>query len=196
MPERACTGRDHIGPGPCQERCSGLSAELATVRSTAMLLRRAVEADSEPIRLIYNQEVLTSTATLDLVPRSVADQAAWMRAHAGVYPVLVADEDGIVAGFSSLSAYRPRPGYSTAVEDSVYVATGFRGGGVGRLLLSGAVEDARSHGFHSVIGRIVTEQTASIGLHKACGFEIIGIEREIGRKFGRWLDVALAQYLL
>jgi phosphinothricin acetyltransferase len=62
--------------------------------------------------------------------------------------------------------------------------------------LNGAVEAATNHGFHSVIGRIVTEQAASIGLHKACGFEIIGIEREVGRKFGRWLDVALAQRML
>jgi phosphinothricin acetyltransferase len=101
-----------------------------------------------------------------------------------------------VVGFSSLSAYRPRPGYATAVEDSVYVAEAYRGRGVGRLLLGGAVEAARTHGFHSVIGRIVTEQTGSIALHEACGFEIIGIEREVGRKFGRWLDVALAQRML
>jgi L-amino acid N-acyltransferase YncA len=161
-----------------------------------MLLRRAVDDDSEAIRLIYNTEVLSSTATLDLVPRSVRDQAAWMSSHSGVYPVLVADVDGEVAGFSSLSAYRPRPGYATAVEDSVYVAEGNRGRGVGRLLLSGAVETARSHGFHSVIGRIVTEQTASIALHQACGFEIIGVEREVGRKLGRWLDVALLQRML
>ncbi|MGC9962632.1 MAG: N-acetyltransferase family protein [Acidimicrobiales bacterium] len=161
-----------------------------------MQLRRAVEGDSEAIRLIYNTEVLTSTATLDLVPRSPRDQAAWMSGHSGVYPVLVADADGVVAGFSSLSAYRPRPGYATAVEDSIYVAEGYRGQGVGRLLLNGAVEAATNHGFHSVIGRIVTEQEASIGVHKACGFEIIGIEREVGRKFGRWLDVALAQRML
>jgi L-amino acid N-acyltransferase YncA len=161
-----------------------------------MLVRRAVEGDSEAIRQIYNTEVLASTATLDLVPRSPSEQAAWMSGHSGVYPVLVADAGGVVAGFASLSAYRPRPGYATAVEDSVYVAEGYRGRGVGRQLLNGAVEAALSHGFHSVIGRIVTEQTASIALHQACGFEIIGVEREVGRKFGRWLDVALAQRML
>jgi phosphinothricin acetyltransferase len=161
-----------------------------------MLLRRALEIDSESIRLIYNTEVLTSTATLDLVPRSPSDQEAWMAGHSGVYPVLVAEADGVVAGFASLSAYRPRPGYATAVEDSVYVAESYRGRRVGRLLLTGAVEAAVSHGFHSVIGRIITEQQASIALHTACGFEIIGTEREVGRKFGRWLDVALAQRML
>jgi phosphinothricin acetyltransferase len=161
-----------------------------------MLVRRAVESDSEAIRLIYNAEVLSSTATLDLVPRSATDQATWMSGHSGVYPVLVADVEEEVAGFSSLSAYRPRPGYATAVEDSVYVAEGHRGRGAGRLLLRGVVETARTHGFHCVIGRIVTEQTASIALHKACGFEVIGIEREVGRKQGRWLDVALLQRML
>jgi phosphinothricin acetyltransferase len=161
-----------------------------------MLLRRAIESDSEAIRLIYNTEVLSSTATLDLVPRTVSGQAAWMSGHSGVYPVLVVEFEEEVAGFSSLSAYRPRPGYATAVEDSVYVAAEYRGRGIGRLLLSGAVDTARTHGFHSVIGRIVTEQTGSIALHKACGFDIVGIEREVGRKFGRWLDVALAQRML
>jgi L-amino acid N-acyltransferase YncA len=161
-----------------------------------MRLRRAVDGDAEAIRLIYNNEVLTSTATLDLVPRSPADQAAWMSGHSGVYPVLVADSEGEVAGFSSLSAYRSRPGYATCVEDSVYVAEGYRGRGVGRLLLEGAIAAAESHGFHSVIGRIGTEQTASIALHEACGFEVVGIEREVGRKFGRWLDVAIVQRLL
>lgn len=161
-----------------------------------MLLRRAAEQDSEAIRRIYNAEVLTSTATLDLVPRSELDQAAWMAAHAGVYPVLVAEEEGEVVGFSSLSPYRPRPGYATAVEDSVYVDPRFRGHGVGRLLLTGAVDAARSHGFHSVIGRIVTEQRTSIRLHETCGFAIVGIEKETGRKFSRWLDVAVAQRML
>ena len=97
-----------------------------------MQLRRAVESDSEAIRLIYNTEVLTSTATFDLVPRSPRDQVVWMSGHSGVYPVLVADAGGVVAGFSSLSAYRPRPGYATAVEDSIYVAEGYRGQGVGQ----------------------------------------------------------------
>jgi L-amino acid N-acyltransferase YncA len=161
-----------------------------------MLLRRAAEHDSEAIRRIYNAEVLTSTATLDLVPRSELHQAAWMADHAGVYPVLVAEEEGEVAGFSSLSPYRPRPGYATAVEDSVYVDPLFRGRGVGRLLLTGAVEAARSHGFHSVIGRIITEQRPSIRLHEACGFQVIGVERETGRKFSRWLDVAVVQRML
>lgn len=161
-----------------------------------MELRRAVDRDAEAIRALYNVEVLTSTATFDLVPRTAEEQKAWMAAHSGVYPALVAEEEGGVVGFSSLSPYRPRPGYSTAVEDSVYVAAGLRRRGVGRLLLTGVVELARDHGFHSIVGRISAEQPASIGLHLSCGFEMVGIEREIGRKFGRFIDVAIVQLLL
>lgn len=161
-----------------------------------MEIRRATDRDGEAIREIYNAEVLTSVATLDLIPRTEEEQRVWMAAHSGVYPTLVAEVDRRVVGFSSLSPYRPRPGYSTAVEDSVYVADDARGQGLGRALLLAIVETARSHGFHSVVGRISAEQEASIGLHTACGFDMIGVEREVGRKFGRFIDVAIVQLLL
>jgi phosphinothricin acetyltransferase len=159
-------------------------------------IRRANLADAEAIRQIYNIEVTDSTATLDLVPRTPEEQASWMVAHSGVYPVIVADEGGQVVGFASLSPYRPRPGYATAVEDSIYVAAQHRGKGVGRQLLSEAVIMARTHGFHSIVARVSATQQASVALHEACGFDLIGVEREIGRKFGRWVDVALLQRLL
>ncbi len=165
-------------------------------QASRLLLRRALERDGAAILRIYNAEVLTSTATLDLVPRTEEGQRSWMTAHSGAYPALVAESGAKVIGFSSLSPYRPRPGYSTAVEDSVYVAAEARGRGVGRLLLEGAVEAAKAHGFHSVVGRISAEQTASIRLHEACGFTTVGVEREIGRKFGRFIDVAIVQLLL
>ncbi len=162
----------------------------------ASRVRRATPGDSEGIRRIYNAAVLTTTATLDLVPRDAGEQRAWMAEHSGVYPVLVEGEGEEVWGFSCLSAYRPRPGYATVVEDSVYVDEARRGQGIGRSLLEAAVEAARTHGFHSVIGRVITEQEASMALHRACGFDVVGIEREVGRKFGRWLDVALLQRML
>ncbi len=159
-------------------------------------IRRANLADAEAIREIYNIEVTGSTATLDLVARTPEEQASWMIAHSGVYPVIVADDGSDVIGFASLSPYRPRPGYATAVEDSIYVAAEHRGKGVGRALLSEAVVLARTHGFHSVIARVSATQQASVALHQACGFDLIGVEREIGRKFGRWVDVTLLQRLL
>jgi phosphinothricin acetyltransferase len=161
-----------------------------------MEIRRATMADAEAMRQIYNLEVTGSTATLDLVPRSAAEQATWMVAHSGVYPVVVAEVGGEVVGFASLSPYRPRPGYATAVEDSIYVAADHRGIGIGRALLSEAIEMARTHGFHSIVARVSATQQASVALHKACGFDFVGVEREIGRKFGRWIDVAILQLLL
>jgi L-amino acid N-acyltransferase YncA len=161
-----------------------------------VLVRPATPTDAEVIREIYNIEVLGSTVTFDLVPRTPEEQIEWMDSHAGVYPVIVAEDDGEVVGFASLSPYRPRPGYSTTVEDSVYVATSHRGRGVGKLLLGELVDRGMAHGFHSVIARIVGDHSASIALHRSCGFEIVGTEREVGRKFGKWLDVAVMQRLL
>lgn len=161
-----------------------------------MEIRRGELGDAEALRAIYNREVLGSTVTFDLVPRTAADQERWMLEHLGAYPVVVGADGGEVVGFASLSPYRPRPAYATTVEDSVYVAAHRRGGGTGKALLGAAVELAGQHGFHAVIARIVGHHEASIGLHRACGFELVGIEREVGRKFGRWLDVAVMQRLL
>jgi len=162
-----------------------------------MHVRLAAPADAEALRLIYNAEVVGSTATFDLRPRSVDEQAAWMVEHQGTYPVVVAvDDAGTVLGFGSLSSYRDRPSYSTTVENSVYVDTGTRGKGVGRAILEELVRLGTLHGFHSMIARVGGDNTASIALHQACGFELVGVEREIGRKFNRWLDVAVLQRML
>ena len=103
---------------------------------------------------------------------------------------------GVVVGFGSLSPYRPRPAYATTVENSVYVDPAHQGRGIGRRSSPSSCGSPRDHGFHSVIARIVGGHEASIALHAACGFEIVGIEREVGRKFNRWLDVVLMQRML
>jgi phosphinothricin acetyltransferase len=163
----------------------------------AIEVRLATREDAEAIRAIYNREVTGSTVTFDLVPRSLADQLAWLDAHAGAHPAIVAvDGAGEVTGFGSLSSYRSRPAYSTSVEDSVYVREDQQGKGVGRLLLAELVRLAQVHGFHTVMARIVGGHEASIALHTGCGFELVGVEREVGRKFGKWLDVALMQKLV
>lgn len=162
-----------------------------------MEYRLATVEDSEAIRAIYNKEVTGSTVTFDLVPRTADEQLVWIDEHSGAWPAVVAvDQSGRVAGFGSLSPYRTRPAYRTTVEDSVYVDESSRGQGVGKGLLQELVRLAGAHGFHTVIARIVGGHEASIGLHKACGFEVVGVEREVGRKFGRWLDVVLMQLLI
>jgi phosphinothricin acetyltransferase len=169
---------------------------------------RPVEAaDADALLAIYNVEVLETTVTFDVDPRSLEEQLEWIAEHRGVYPALVAVDpeagDGprgargeTISGFASLSPYRLRPAYATTVEDSVYVERSARGRGVGRLLLEDLIASAAAGGFHSMIARIVGENEGSIRLHEACGFELVGIEREVGRKHGRWLDVIELQRLL
>jgi L-amino acid N-acyltransferase YncA len=159
-------------------------------------VRLARPTDAEATRAIYNAEVTTTTVTFDLVPRSLEDQLAWIESHAGAHPAVVATDGSEVVGFGSLSQYRNRPAYSTTVEDSVYVRVDRRGQGYGGAILSELVYLATIHGFHSVIGRIVGGHEASIGLHRSCAFDMVGVEREVGRKFGRWLDVVVMQRLL
>lgn len=162
-----------------------------------MQLRTATVDDAEAIRGIYNVEVETSTVTFDIVPRTLAEQRRWISDRSGAHAVIVAlDDDGEVAGFGSLSPYKERAAYSTSVEDSVYVHRDHRGRGVGRLLLAELVERATAHGFHALFARIVADHDASIELHRALGFEIVGREREVGRKFGRWLDVTLMELIV
>jgi L-amino acid N-acyltransferase len=180
-------------PRPPASRCVASPPVPAPHAYRTRLVERR---DADALRAIYNVEVLESTVTFDLVPRSLADQLAWIDEHSGGHPAIVAVDDGEVGGFASLSPYRPRPAYATTVEDSVYVRRDLRGQGVGRLLLGDLVQLARHHGFHSVVGRIVGDHAASIALHTACGFQPVGREREVGRKFNRWLDVVLMQRML
>ncbi len=161
-----------------------------------MLIRRATTADAEAISTIYNREVTGGTATLDLVPRSVTEQEQWIRDRSGGLAALVAEAGGTVVGFAALSFYRDRPGYRTSVEDSIYIAPGQQGAGVGSRLLGELVTTAANHGFHAMFARIVGPQEASVALHRRHGFELVGVEREVARKFGRWHDVALLQRLL
>lgn len=165
-------------------------------RVRLVLVRLATPDDAEATRAIWNAEVLGSTYVFELVPRTLAAQRRWLADHAGAHPVLVAVDGDEVTGFASLSPYRSRPAYATTVEDSVYVRADRRGQGVGRLLLAGVVDLARLHGFHAVMARVADNNETSVALHRSCGFELIGIEREVGRKFNRWLDVALMQLLL
>ena len=161
-----------------------------------MRIRPAEISDAESIAEIYNSEVSATTATFDLVPRSLADQRAWLIDRSGAHAVLVAElDDGSIGGFASLSPFHPRPAYSTTVENSVYVHADRRRSGIALTLMEALIETARSHGFHSMIAR-VSGSESSVALHKKLGFELVGVEREVGRKFGRWLDVTVLQLML
>lgn len=164
----------------------------------AITLRLAALADAEQICEIYNHEVMHTAATFDLVPRSLADQQEWIAARSGAFATIVAvdtDEGGVV-GFVALSPYKERAAYRTSVESSVYVRRDRHGQGIGRLLVDELLSTAKLSGFHAVFARINATSEASIALHRRCGYEVVGTEREVGRKFSRWHDVVLMQRLL
>ena len=166
----------------------------------ATTLRLASLGDAEQIRQIYNYEVSNTTATFDLVPRSLSEQQQWIADRNGAFAAIVAvdplDERGEIVGFGSLSPYKERAAYRTSVEDSVYVRRDRNGQGIGKLIVNELLRVAAVSGFHAVFARISAASEASVALHRSCGFELVGIEREVGRKFNRWLDVAIMQALL
>lgn len=172
------------------------AATLPRVPGTPPQIRLATVADADQIAEIYNHEVVNSVSTFDLVPRSIEEQQRWIADRSGAFSAIVAVEDDRVLGFAALSRYKERAAYNTTVEDSVYVDRGAHGRGIGRALLDRVCQIASESGFHSVVARIEATGTASLSLHAACGFELVGIERQVGRKFNRWLDVAVMQRLL
>jgi L-amino acid N-acyltransferase len=162
-----------------------------------MQVRYATEADLPAILEIYNDAVLTTTATADYEPQPLEVRAAWYRerAEAG-YPVFVAEEDGNVIGWSALNPYKPRIGYRYTAEVSIYVAAEARGRGAGKALLAALIEAGKERGYHSLVGAIDGNNDVSLKLHANFGFVKIGHLRDAYTKFDRWLDTVYVQLLL
>lgn len=162
-----------------------------------LTLRTAEARDAEAIAEIYNHEVTHGVSTFDLTLRSVEEQREWISARSGAFSVIVADDTLLgVVGFAALSTYRDRAGYRTTVENSIYVRRDQHRRGIGKLLLARLLEVARDSGFHTVIARIESTSVGSLALHESLGFTLVGTERQIGRKHGRWLDSAIMQKML
>jgi phosphinothricin acetyltransferase len=158
-------------------------------------VRPARPQDAEAVARIYAHWVRTSAATFDEVAPSAAETAATIDAAAAAgLPFLVAETGGRVEGHGRLSAYRARPAYRFTVEDSVYVDPAALGRGHGRALLERLLEEARGAGLREVVAVVaVTEDPASVALHRACGFREAGRLERVGFKFGRWHDTLLLQ---
>jgi phosphinothricin acetyltransferase len=149
----------------------------------------------DAIRAIFNEAIETSTSVYDYGPRSRETIESWFGAkHANGYPVIGAiDDDDRLLGFASYGPFRLWDGYKYTVEHSVYVEKSARGRGIGEALLRRVIEHARASDYHVTIGAIDGANTASIALHRKLGFELAGTMREVGFKFGRWLDVVFYQ---
>ena len=161
-----------------------------------LMIRPATDSDLTAILDIYNEQVETSTATFDLEPRSMETQREWVNQFAPPYTLLVADLDGDIVGWGCLHPFGSKPGYRFSTENSVYVRADARGSGVGNLLLVALIEAGAANGFHTIIARIAGDNPASVRLHTSLGFQHVGQEREVGRKFDRWLDVMVMQRML
>ncbi|UXY52420.1 GNAT family N-acetyltransferase [Pseudomonas tohonis] len=163
-----------------------------------MIIRDASEADLPGILAIYNDAVEHTTAIWNETLVDLANRRAWLaeRTAAG-FPVLAArDAAGEVVGYASYGAWRPHDGYRHTVEHSVYVRADQRGKGLGPQLMQALIERARSAGLHVMVGAIESENAASIRLHQRLGFTTTGQMPQVGRKFGRWLDLTFMQLIL
>ena len=160
-------------------------------------IRPAVPADAAAMARIYNQAVECSTATFDTEPETAQDREAWLSEHtAPQHPVLVAEVDGGVVGWASLSSYSSRCAYIATAEASAYVDEAHTGRGIGRRLSEVLLDAGRAGGVHAVIARICTENAASLAMSRRLGFFEVGVMREVGVKFGRRLDVMVLEKLL
>jgi len=159
-------------------------------------IRTALPADVPAITAIYNHYVRTSTATFDTEEKSVEDRVEWLTQHVGAYPALVAERDGGVVAWGTLSAWARRRAYRHTAEISVYVAPDATARGVGPVLANALIARAREVGHHAVVSQIVHENEASLKMASRLGFEHAGTLREVGRKFDRWLDLVLMELVL
>jgi L-amino acid N-acyltransferase YncA len=160
-------------------------------------IRPARETDLPEILDIYNHVILHTTAVYTYEPHTLDMRKAWFddKVRDG-YPVFVAEEAGHVVGLSTYGPFRAWPAYKYTVENSVYVAAGQRGKGVARLLMNPLIDSARAHHYHAIIASIDATNEASLRLHRSFGFEEVAHFREVGYKFGRWLDLKFLELVL
>jgi L-amino acid N-acyltransferase len=162
-----------------------------------MAIRAATEQDIPEITAIYNEVVANSNAVWTEKPDTEAERVAWMAARRALgYPVLVATAGRAIVGYGTFGDFRAWPGYRYTVEHSVYIHADHRGRGLGRIIIGELVSAATARGKHALIAGIDGSNQASIKLHARMGFAEVARMPEVGRKFGRWLDLVFMQRLL
>ena len=161
-------------------------------------IRPAAAADLTAITEIYEHAVRFGTATFELTAPDISEMTRRFDAlTAGGFPYFVAVLDGHVVGYAYAGAYRPRPAYRFTVENSIYLQPAIQGRGIGRRLLQRLIVECEARGFRQMIAVIGdSANSASIGVHARCGFQMIGTHPDVGFKFGRWLDTVMMQLAL
>jgi len=162
----------------------------------SVTLRSATEADLVAINDIYNHYVLSSTCTYQEEPEPLEGRRQWFQHHGDRHPVIVAEVDGQVIGWGSLSAFHPRSAFRYTVENSIYVHHEHHGRGVGSLLLQELIVQARRLGHRAVVAAVDGEQTPSLALHEKFHFRKVGRLEQVGFKFNRWLDAVFLELIL
>ena len=171
---------------PCPALHHLLPSNMAD--SSPITIRRAESSDAASIADIYNEAILTTTATFDTETKSVEDRAAWLKAHDERFPVLVAVVNDKVVGWASLTRWSDRRAYDATAETSFYVHSTHRRQGIGRALKRAIIDEAVRLRFHTLIARVAEGSDESLHLNKTFGFVHVGTLREVGYKFGRLLD--------
>ena len=160
---------------------------------TTIVLRTATEDDLPAMSAIYNQAIERTTSTFDVEPRPDDNYAARVASDRSGDHVVVAEMDGQVVGYAFSTSYRRRPAYDTTREVSVYIAEGHRSHGLGSRMYDDLIARLDADGIHTIVSVIAQPNPASEALHRAMGFEKVGTLREVGFKFGKWVDTALWQ---
>lgn len=164
------------------------------MKTPAMITIRPARPEDVPaITEIYNDAILHTTATFDTDVKTEADRLSWLQQHDEKHPVLVAEKSGQVVGWASLSRWSERAAYDSTAEVSLYVHHDARNRGIGKQLLEVLTLEGKNVGLHSLIARITEGNEKSFYLHELFGFQTVGTLKEIGKKFGEYLDVRILQ---
>ncbi|MGH3360923.1 MAG: GNAT family N-acetyltransferase [Nocardioides sp.] len=158
-----------------------------------MQIRAAADDDLFAVAAIYGYEARTGISTFDTEPRTLDDWRVRLDSTAPGDHLLVAEEDDVVLGYAHSTAYRRKPSYDRTREASVYLTPDVQGQGIGRQLYDDLLRWMTADGIHVVVAAVALPNPASLALHDACGFTEVGVMREVGRKFDRWIDVVWLQ---